>query len=256
MLEAQNQGGTESGVELAAPKVEPVSDPEILHYLRCSFKIAEVATLAEQELVVIQACEQLGLTVLDQELQAAGDAFRLEHKLAGASETFAWLEKQRITVEEWSEGVRNQLLKQKLKERLFSNAIDIHYLGYRQEYDRVALSQILVQDLASAIKIVHTLKDTPTAFCALALEHSQAQNSRQNGGFVGVRFVSELLPEIKQAIADRQEGELIGPVQTQLGYHILKLEKRFPTHLSEAVRTEIMNTLFQAWLQTDGKTAA
>jgi parvulin-like peptidyl-prolyl isomerase len=51
--------------------------------------------------------------------------------------------------------------------------------------------------------------------------------------FVGIRFLSELLPEIAQAISEAKEGEVIEPIQTKLGYHILKIEKWFPAELSE-----------------------
>jgi len=85
-------------------------------------------------------CDQLGISISDQELQAAGNAFRLEHKLLEASETLAWLSQQQITVEDWSQGIRVALLR-KVKEHLFGDA-DAHYMSNRNDYKRVALSQI------------------------------------------------------------------------------------------------------------------
>ncbi|MEG4797795.1 peptidylprolyl isomerase [Microcoleus sp. LAD1_D1] len=66
--------------------------------------------------------------------------------------------------------------------------------------------------------------------------------------FVGIRFLSELLSEIAQAISEAKEGEVIELIQTRLGYHILKIEKWFPAELSE-IREEILESLFQAWLR-------
>jgi parvulin-like peptidyl-prolyl isomerase len=57
-----------------------------------------------------------------------------------------------------------------------------------------------------------------------------------------------MLPEIAEAIAGAKEGELIGPVQTELAYHILKVEKWFPAQMSQ-VREQVLESLFQAWLQ-------
>jgi hypothetical protein len=51
------------------------------------------------------------------------------------------------------------------------------------------------------------------------------------------------------AISEAKEGEVIGPIQTRLSYHILKIEEWFPTELSESVREEILESLFQAWLR-------
>lgn len=52
-----------------------------------------------------------------------------------------------------------------------------------------------------------------------------------------------------QAIADAQEGEIIAPIQTKLGYHIIKIEKWFPAELSELVREDILDVLFEGWLK-------
>lgn len=244
----------ESAEKFVLRGISPATNEDVIAYLRRSHKIAEVVAGAERDALVLGICEQLGITVSDEELQAAGDAFRLEHKLLGSSETLAWLQKQRITVEDWSQGIRIALLTNKLKEHLFGDSVDSHYLSNRNDYKRVALSQILVDDLTEALKIIYAIRDKNTSFCALALEHSKGKQSRDNGGFVGIRFLKELMPEIAQAIAEAREGEVIEPVQTKLGYHILRIEKWFPAELSE-IREQVLESLFQAWLQANSTSA-
>lgn len=229
--------------------VSSVTNADILAYLRHSHKFAEIANLAQKNAVVLANCQKLGITVSDEEWQAAGDAFRQERKLWGSNETLAWLEKQRISVEEWSEGIRINLLEKKLKEYLFGATVDSVYISNRDNYKRVALSQILVVDLATSWKIVQALREGQASFCALALEHSKGKLSHENGGFIGIRYLVELVPEVAEAIANAQEGEIIGPVQSQVGYHVLKVEKWFPIELNQAVREQIMDSLFEVWLQ-------
>ncbi|ARV61420.1 peptidylprolyl isomerase [Nostocales cyanobacterium HT-58-2] len=224
------------------------TDVEVLTYLRRGAKFAEIAAKAERDAAVLANCEKLGITVSDEEWQAAGDAFRQQHKLWGTAETFAWLDQQRITIEEWSEGIRVTLLEKKLKEHLFGGSVDGAYLSNRDNYKRVALSQILVIDLATAWKIIQTLREGHASFCALALEHSKGKQSQENGGFVGIRFLVELLPEIVEAITDAKECEIVGPIQSKLGYHVLRVEKWFPTQLNQEAREQILDSMFQVWL--------
>lgn len=235
--------------KLLLPEISPATDGDIVAYLRHSYKFAEMAALAERDALIFAVCEQLSITVTDEELQAAGDAFRLEHKLLGASETLAWLGRQRISVEHWSQGIRVSLLTQKLKEHLFGEAVDSHYITNRDDYRRVALSQILVRDVTEALKIAQALRVENASFCALALEHSRGKQSQQNAGFVGIRFLAELLPEITKAVAEAKEEEVVGPIQTKLGYHILRVEKWFAAELSE-LREQVLQSLFHNWLQT------
>ncbi len=239
----------QSSETIDRPQVPSVTDADIIAYLRRTAKIAEIAGWAAQDALVLTSCDRLGISISEEELQAAGDAFRTEHKLLGAAETLAWLSQQRISVEDWSEGVRISLLTKKLKEHLFGGAVDGAYIGNRDNYQRVALSQILVLDLPTALRIVQTLREENASFSALVMEYSKGKQSLDNGGFVGIRFLVELLPEIRQAVADAKEGEIIGPIQTRLGYHILRVEKHFPTELSEAAREQILDSLFQSWLQ-------
>lgn len=241
--------------ESKLPEISPATNEEIIAYLRRSHKIAEIAALAEREALILALCEQRGITASDEELQADGDAFRRKHRLIGASETLSWLQEQRIAVEDWTQGIRNALLEKNLKEHLFGASVDGYYLSNRKNYKRVALSQILVDDLTDALTIVSRLQEDKSSFCALALEYSKGQQLKEKGGFAGIHFLSRLMPEVAQAISEAKEGEVIGPIETKLGYHIIKVEKWFPAELNESVREEILESLFQAWLREQSNSA-
>ncbi|MGD1805610.1 peptidylprolyl isomerase [Dapis sp. BLCC M126] len=233
--------------KLQLPNISEATDEEIIGYLRRSCKLAAIAESAEEEALILGICQELDITISDEELQKAGDTFRQEHHLSEASKTIEWLEKQRITVENWSEGIKISLLAQKLKEHLFGEIVDTDYITNRNNYQRFALSQILVSNLTEAVEILRLLREENTSFCALALEYSKGKQSQENGGFAGVKFLVELLPEISQVVADGEEGNILGPIQTKLGYHILRIEKKFPVILSE-VREQVIESLFQVWL--------
>ena len=245
----------EQTVELPVEKalerleIQAATNSDILAYLRCSRKIAHIARLTEREALILAVCEKLNVVISDEEWQAAGDAFRLEHKLTGAAATLRWLDQQQISAEEWSEGIKVELLTKKAKEHLFGDVVDNQYISNRESFKRVALSQILVTDLPEALKIIRLLREENASFCGLALEHSKGKQSREGGGFMGIHFLSELMPEIVQAIAAAPAGEILDPIQTRFGYHIVKIEKWFPIEFSETVRDMVLDLFFETWLQ-------
>ncbi len=228
--------------------ISPATDAEILMYLRRSTKLAEIAALAERDLIILAMCEQFGLTVSDSEWQADGDTFRVKHQLWGIEETSRWLKEQRITIQDWSQGIRVALLAKKLKEYLFSATLESDYLAVPNNYRRVTLSQILLSDLITADNIIQKLQTGKAAFSILASQYSQDKESQENGGFLGTRCLVELLPEIKSAIIDAHEGEVIGAIKTKLGYHIIKVEKWFSAELNQLMREQIMDRMFSDWL--------
>jgi PPIC-type PPIASE domain len=232
---------------LILPNVQPVTEQEAIDALKYSLNYADVAAFAERDNLVVKLCQQLNISVSEGEVQEEGDIFRRNNALRDSSETLQWLSTQRITAENWAKGIHISMLTDKLKEHICGSSADSYYISNRRTCRRVALSQILVGDLATAVKISRQVRENQSLFCSLALEHSKGRQSAENGGFAGVKLVAELLPEIAQAIEDAGEGDVLDPVQSKLGYHVLRVEKWFPAELSQ-VRQQLLDYLFQSWL--------
>jgi parvulin-like peptidyl-prolyl isomerase len=230
-------------------KINPATDLEIIKYLRRSHRFAEIAESVEKEAIVLETCDRMGIEVSDEEWQAAGNNFRLKNKLLGTIETQNWFAQQRISLDDWSQGIKNQVFAQKLKEHLFGAAVDGSYISNRDRFRQVALSQIIVKDPTEAMTIAKTLREGEISFCILAIEHSRTKQARNNGGFLGVCFLSELMKDVANAIAEAKEGEIIGPIQTKVGYHILKVEKWYKLQLTPQLREQLLESLFQGWLK-------
>ncbi|UCC73296.1 MAG: peptidylprolyl isomerase [Gemmatimonadota bacterium] len=62
-------------------------------------------------------------------------------------------------------------------------------------------------------------------FALLAGEHSDDPASREQGGELGWVRQGELLPEFEETLFRLLPGEVSGPVETSVGYHIIKLER-------------------------------
>lgn len=60
-------------------------------------------------------------------------------------------------------------------------------------------------------------------FAQMARDHS-ACPSKGNGGSLGLIALSELPTSITEALTDAQTGQIIGPIETRHGLHILKVE--------------------------------
>lgn len=63
-------------------------------------------------------------------------------------------------------------------------------------------------------------------FCALAQIYSEDEESRKNCGELGWYPINEMFPEFKAALEGSKAGEIVGPVSTQFGWHILRVLDR------------------------------
>jgi parvulin-like peptidyl-prolyl isomerase len=235
---------------LADLSLIPVTDSDVLTHLRQTQQLASITCQVEQTHLVRQLCRRLDLQVSDEVLQQAGDAFRRDHQLLGVPETLAWLNKQHISAEDWTEGIRQQLLAQQLANHLFGAMIDGSYMSNRHLFRRVALSQIVVRDLAIAQQLAPQLQQQPASLSALALEYSQSRPSKDQGGFVGIHYLMDFAPEIIEAITNHPAGDIIGPVESQQGYHLFRIDKWFAPNLNEETRQTLLTKMLKNWLET------
>lgn len=81
-------------------------------------------------------------------------------------------------------------------------------------------SHILVETLPEAEDLIAQLDDGGD-FAALATEFSLDPGSGAAGGALGCTDPSQYVPEFADAISTGSEGELMGPIETQFGFHII-----------------------------------
>ncbi len=91
--------------------------------------------------------------------------------------------------------------------------------------ERVWLRQILVGSLNEARDVLRRLGPDPRTFDTLARDLSKGPEAAI-GGYMGVFERGQLPPELEAAAFSLPEGGTSEPVQTALGYHVLRVESR------------------------------
>ena len=88
---------------------------------------------------------------------------------------------------------------------------------------QAAAQHILVRTEAEA----SDLKDKITVdnFTEMAKQHSDC-NSAQRGGHLGFFGPGQMLPEFDKAVWEAPVNEVVGPVQTQCGYHYILVNSK------------------------------
>jgi peptidyl-prolyl cis-trans isomerase D len=89
-------------------------------------------------------------------------------------------------------------------------------------------------------------KAAPDKFAALAKEFSQDPGSASQGGDLGTVVAGNFVKPFEKAVFDAKESGIVGPVETDFGYHIIKVMIR-PAHQLpfDEVKGKIANDLKQ-----------
>ena len=93
--------------------------------------------------------------------------------------------------------------------------------------DQVRAQHILVSTDTEAREILTKLKDPKADFQKLAEKQSRDPSAKNNRGELGFFTRDQLDPEFTKAAFAAKAGEIVGPVKTVYGYHVIKvLEKK------------------------------
>lgn len=110
----------------------------------------------------------------------------------------------------------------------------------------VSAKHILVADENECKSILEAVKAGEMEFEEAAKTKSTCPSGAQ-GGDLGEFGKGQMVKEFEDAAFAAEIGEIVGPVKTQFGYHLIKVEKKNESAVTpfEEVREQIRRTLIQ-----------
>ena len=138
-------------------------------------------------------------------------------------------------------------------ERLDDETLRAQYDEQLDTFTTLELAHILVEDQADAERIAAEV--TAETFPQVARRESLDPGSAQDGGSLGTYSQAELLaqfdPGFLAAALELEPGEISGPVQTQFGWHVIRLVSRDVApfeEVEEQLRASGAGQVFEEWL--------
>lgn len=112
--------------------------------------------------------------------------------------------------------------------------------------ETIQAKHILVDSEEQSSEIYKAIENGDTTFEEAAGKYSSCP-SKENGGDLGEFGKGQMVKEFEDAAFAAEIGNVVGPVKTQFGYHLIKVEKKSEpgTKSYEDVRDEIANEMLQ-----------
>lgn len=144
----------------------------------------------------------------------------------------------------------NRLLEKNLAAKVTESAAKKYYELHKVRYstDQAHVQHILAPSEQEARELFQKARQPDADFQALAERHSRDRNAKNNRGDIGfISYDSPFVPEFKEAALSASEGEIVGPVKTAYGYHLIKVLKKKVGKAKEysEVELQVMNDLRQ-----------
>jgi len=135
---------------------------------------------------------------------------------------------------------------------------------FERQARRTALQNTIsgTEDMALYANVRHILVDTDDeaqniiealeageSFAALAQALSTDTGSGSNGGELGWQAVAQYVPEFADAIREAPIGEVVGPVESEFGFHVIQVRAREEREVEGALAESVRDADFERWLE-------
>ncbi|MBV6623871.1 MAG: peptidylprolyl isomerase [Rivularia sp. (in: Bacteria)] len=226
-----------------------ISATEIIHNLKISCQIPDVIEAIAKRKVIVDAAAEAGIVVEDEELQQEGDRLRFAKKLVKATETWAWLKKHHLTLDNFEELAFNSVLSQKLAHHLFDSKVEPLFYQNQLDYVAAVTYEVIIDEWDLALELFFAVQELEVTFLQIAREYISDPDLRRAGGFKGVQQRTDFRPEVAAAVFAASPPGIIKPVTTPKGIHLIWVEEIIQPKLDEQLHEKIIMELFDCWLQ-------
>jgi peptidyl-prolyl cis-trans isomerase SurA len=202
-------------------------------YLR-NLQLKERLDFFISSLLIKQQAKKLKIDVSDKEVESIIENIKKQN-LITEIELKEQLKKDKITYDNFAEGIRLNVLRSRVLARVVSPDVRVTDATLKEYYDKhkdeyrdmeYHLKQIFISgqrgDGSQRAANAYKLLDQGKKFEDVALEFSDDPSGKQ-GGDIGFVKVEELLPALKESVKLLVPNTYTNAVQTPYGFHILKL---------------------------------
>lgn len=202
------------------------------------------------EKIILENAKKEEITVTDDELNNQIKSYK---EVLGSDEKYkTFLSENNLTEEYFKEGIKTEMIIDKYRTKYIEGLkIDEkeakkHFEENKDSYIKVKASHILVETEEQAKSILEKIKNGED-FHALAGKESIDSGSAVNGGDLGYFRKGDMVPQFEEAAFSLEPGKISDIVQSDYGYHIIKVEERLENFedLKDEVMENLKNTKYQ-----------
>ena len=231
--------------------IAEISTNELVKHLKLSLQMPQVLTSLIDRKIINQTAEREDVIIEDEELQAAADRFRFENNLIGSQDTLKWLNNYHLSVTEFEELIRNNLLRQKLGQHLFKDKVEPYFYAHQLDYNQASLYEIVLPNFNLAMELFYGIEEKELSFWDLAHQYIEDDRLRRRGGYIGLKTRDRLHAEIAAEVFVFDNARLprvLKPIAVEKKTHLIYVEEIIQPVLNDSLRQKIVSKLYEDWL--------
>ena len=227
----------------------------------------------------VQLAERLGVEASDKDLdEAVADVMANNNMTPEQFDLL--LAREGITIDQYREKLREQIVRRRVynfevvsRVQVSDADVQDYYLSHIKEFippPAVEISQIFIALPANGDEAALREVDQKVAGVMAALERGEPLGvvaraksddpTGSRGGRVGRFKRGEMVPDLEKVAFEMREGEIRGPIATDRGFHVLKVDKRWGDkplpleQIASQIRAKLLDLRrgerYKEWIET------
>lgn len=205
--------------------------------------------MMEDQAILVNAAKKEGISVnardvdkkIDEAVHQVAESKGV-YQVADKAQQRAYEAQIRAGIEAQRPQIENSLITEKLTDQL-RGKVDLNAKDLGPEDTEVSARHILItwkglsnadksvtrtkaEAKALADKVLKEARANPAGFAALADKYTEDPGGKGKGGDLGWFTRSKMVAPFSKAAFDAKPGDVVGPVESQFGYHVIKVEGR------------------------------
>jgi parvulin-like peptidyl-prolyl isomerase len=229
-----------------------ISLGQALRYLQRSGKLMPfMSEIVGQHLIFEEIQSRPDLEISVAELEKAVEAFRVTQQLSEPDRFQQWLTTQGLTYGAFCTRVSDELKLEKLKAQIGQHDLATYFENNGRALDQIKLTYIVASEQSKADELRKRIGRKKSNFDVIAAEcinevflnesnHLSLKKETLRRG--------QLRPELKQALEQSSTGDLIGPIEVDQRWWIIKIEEIQSAQLEGELKQQLEADFFRQWL--------
>ncbi|BAY61117.1 hypothetical protein NIES22_11780 [Calothrix brevissima NIES-22] len=226
-----------------------VSQKEIIEQVKISCQVPSLLEAIATRKIILNTAKEAGIKVENEELQQAADALRAANRLIKAEDTWKWLQKHHLDLEDFEQIAELNLLSLKLAAHLFAEKVEPYFYENQLNYLAAVTYEVVLEDEDLAWELFYAVTEGEITFQDVTRQHIQNPELRRTGGYRGIKNRQEFKPDIAAAVFVANPPELLKPIVIAQKVHLIWVEEIIQPKLDQQLRIKIISELFADWLK-------
>ncbi len=222
---------------------------EILQQIKFSCQMPDLIEAIATRKIIVDAANEAGIKVDNLEIQQAADSLRCANNLMKVEDTWVWLQKHYLSLSDFQELAKINLLSAKLANHLFAEQVEAFFFEHQLDYMASITYEVILEDEDLAWELFYALQENEISFQDIAREHIQDTELRRKGGYCGIRHYRDFRPEIAAGIFAAHPPQILKPIIAQQGVHLIWVEEIIQPELNQSLQLQILQELFFTWIK-------